>query len=101
MKNQINIFAQGIHTGDGVDGLTVPGTPWASFLWEVGMTQRETNLKWVLQMTDEQVAKVESVLKALLIKDYDEVERLYREYFQGETLDRLMADLVGLRARHA
>jgi len=37
MKNQIIIFAQGIYSGDAVDGLTVPGTPWASFFMGGGI----------------------------------------------------------------
>ena len=61
----------------------------------------EKTIELINQMTEEQKTKAEFLLKAILIKDFDKLERLYREYFRGEALERLLADLPKLREQHA
>ena len=61
----------------------------------------EKSIELINQMTDEQKGKAESLLKAMVIKDFEKLERLYREYFRGEALERHLADLPKLKEQLA
>ena len=57
----------------------------------------EQLLRRVSQLNDQQVSRVLPVVEALVMEDYDEVERLYRKQFTGADLEKMLSVLEKTR----